>query len=119
MPTTGAEPPDRTIRLETARLILRPLSLADAPSIERYASDWEVARHTSHIPHPYPAGAAAEWLVTRRDDPDKPPLWGIERRDGELIGCIELRPESEPLGASVGYWIGKPFWGRGSGRWPT
>jgi 8-oxo-dGTP diphosphatase len=113
MPTTGAEAPDRTIRLETARLILRPLSLADAPAIERYASDWEVARHTSHIPHPYPAGAAAEWLVTRRDDPDKPPLWGIERRDGELIGCIELRPESEPPGGSVGYWIGKPFWGSG------
>src|SRR5207302_293257 len=65
MPTTGAEAPDRTIRLETARLILRPLSLADAPAIERYASDWEVARHTSHIPHPYPAGAAAQWLVTR------------------------------------------------------
>ena len=96
MPTTGAEAPDRTIRLETARLILRPLSLADAPAIERYASDWEVARHTSHIPHPYPAGAAAEWLVTRRDDPDKPPLWGIERRDGELIGCIELRQRMRP-----------------------
>ena len=47
------------------------------------------------------------------DEPDKPPLWGIERRDGELIGCIELRPESEPPGASVGFWIGKPFWGNG------
>jgi len=36
MPTTGAEAPDKTIRLETARLILRPLSLADAPAIERF-----------------------------------------------------------------------------------
>ena len=113
MPTTGADASDWNIRLETARLVLRPLSLADAPAIERFASDWEVARHTSHIPHPYPPGAAAEWLVTRRDDPDKPPLWGIERREGELIGCIELRPESEPAGATVGFWIGRPYWGRG------
>jgi 8-oxo-dGTP diphosphatase len=112
MPTTGAEAPDRNPRLETARLILRPLSLADAPAIERHASDWEVSRYTN-IPHPYPPGAAAEWLVTRRDEPDKPPLWGIELRGGDLIGCIELRPESEPAGATVGFWIGKPFWGRG------
>ena len=51
--------------------------------------------------------------MTRRDEPDKPPLWGIERRDGELIGCIELRPESDPPGGTVGFWIGKPFWGSG------
>jgi hypothetical protein len=62
------------------------LALADAPLVERLAGEWEVARFTGNIPHPYPPGAAAEWLVTRRDEPDKPPLWGIERQDGELGG---------------------------------
>ena len=79
MPTTGAEPaavpeeaslatPGATgllagLPLETERLILRPLALADAPVIERLAGEWEVARFTGNIPHPYPAGAAVTWIA--------------------------------------------------------
>ena len=62
MPTTGAEPaatpeqgllatPPATgllaaLPLETERLTLRPLALADAPLVERLAGEWEVARFT-------------------------------------------------------------------------
>ena len=43
--------------LQTPRLILRPLTTDDAGEIERHVGDWDVARWTSSIPHPYPAGA--------------------------------------------------------------
>ena len=48
--------------IETARLRLRALDRADAPTIERLAGDWEIARYTAHIPHPYPPGGAMPWI---------------------------------------------------------
>jgi 8-oxo-dGTP diphosphatase len=113
MATTGAEPDSGCAapRIETPRLVLRTVTLADAPWIERYVSDWEVARHTARIPHPYPAGGAVDFI--RGLDPEEGPTFAIERReDCEPVGLIgiELRAPGE---AETGYWIGKPFWGRG------
>jgi len=48
--------------LETARLRLRPFTLADAPLVEVMAGDRRVALPTLNIPHPYPAGLAAQWI---------------------------------------------------------
>src|ERR1700677_2329775 len=39
--------------LATARLLLRPLSLADAPRLAELADDFEVARMLTSCPHPY------------------------------------------------------------------
>ena len=38
--------------LRTDRLILRELALEDAPSLQRLAGEWEVARMMLFIPHP-------------------------------------------------------------------
>ena len=57
MPTTEADP--RGLVLHTARLTIRPLELGDAPAMETLVGDWQVARYTARIPHPYPPGAAA------------------------------------------------------------
>jgi RimJ/RimL family protein N-acetyltransferase len=98
-------------RIETPRLILRAVTLADAPWIERYVSDWDVARHTARIPHPYPAGAGVDFV--RSLDPKGGPTFAIERReDREPVGLIGLELEG-PGAAEIGFWIGKPFWSRG------
>jgi 8-oxo-dGTP diphosphatase len=113
MATTGAEPdPGRAVpRIETPRLSLRAVTLADAPWIERYVSDWDVARHTARIPHPYPVGGAVDFI--RSLDPKDGPTFAVERReDREPVGLIGLELEG-PGEAEAGYWIGKPFWGRG------
>ena len=46
------------IRIESGRLVLRPLRLEDAADIQRMAAEWEVARYTANIPHPYEPGMA-------------------------------------------------------------
>ena len=90
MPTIGA---DSALPIDTVRLRLRALSLADAPAVERLAGDWEIARYTAHIPHPYPPGGAAPWIEETWAEAvaGKKIVAAIERRaDGIMVGCIEL-----------------------------
>lgn len=116
MPIIAAETLARALPLRSARLTLRPLRADDAPSVRRLAGAWEVARYTAQIPHPYPDGAAEAWIAEACGD-----LAGarkinlaIERQaDGALIGCVELDPDAPEEGATVGYWIGLPYWGQG------
>ena len=102
--------------VETARLRLRLLALADAPAIERLAGEWEVARYTGSIPHPYPKGSAAPWVEETWGEAaaGRKIVAAIERRsDGALLGCIELDLAHGPGLGLLGYWVGRPFWGDG------
>lgn len=112
MPITGADRARGRPRLETDRLTLRRPTAADAPAIERLAGEWDVARHTAQIPHPYPPGGAAAWLASLSDEAEI--VWAIERReDDAVIGCIGLRPDPDAGVGVPGYWIGKPYWRQG------
>jgi 8-oxo-dGTP diphosphatase len=103
---------DTQPRLETPRLILRPLRPEDAPDIQRMAGEWEVARFTANIPHPYGEGMAESWIRSHREDFEI--VFGIERRsDGAFVGCIGIEPDVASREAEFGYWIGTPFWGSG------
>jgi RimJ/RimL family protein N-acetyltransferase len=112
MRTTGADAPLRERRLVTDRLTLRRPAATDARAIESLISERDVAQFTSNIPHPYPRGAAAIWLAQLLDSVEI--VWAIERREDEaVIGCIDLRLIREHRTAVPGFWIGKPFWGKG------
>jgi RimJ/RimL family protein N-acetyltransferase len=103
-------------RLETARLLLRPLTLADAPTIQRLAGAREIAATTLLIPHPYPDGAAEEWISGQQErfDQGAELVLGIELREGAVLcGAIGLKLEPAHARAELGYWIGVPWWGRG------
>jgi len=125
MPTTGAEDIDlrrrvlslpRDLRLETAQLDLRPLRTEDAPAIAELVGDWEVARWTANIPHPYEAGMAEAWIAENQADcaNAEAVVFLIERRaDRAIVGAIGLMFDLESNSAEVGYWIGRPYWGNG------
>jgi [ribosomal protein S5]-alanine N-acetyltransferase len=102
--------------LHTERLCLRPFTLADAPDVERYVSDRDIAAMTLTIPHPYPEGAAADWIGThaaKYAEGRRASFAITERESGALAGAIGLHAEPAHGRAELGYWIGKPFWGRG------
>lgn len=99
--------------ITTPRLVLRPFVPADAPAIQRLASDRAIAASTLLIPHPYPEGAAAEW-IEGHDDASNNHIFAITPRDGgEAMGAIGLHVDTNHDRAEIGYWIGVPYWNRG------
>ena len=102
--------------LETARLILRPFTPADAPDVQRLAGAPEVADTTLNLPHPYGDGVAAEWIGGHpaRFAAGEGVNYAMTLRDGgTLIGSISLIATRRHRRAELGYWLGVPYWGQG------
>jgi RimJ/RimL family protein N-acetyltransferase len=95
--------------LETERLILRPPRPMDIEAMAVWLSDYDVARMTSRVPHPYNEDHAEDFLAM---PPDGRHVFVIERKQDELfLGMTGLHPDGD--GHEFGYWLGKPFWGFG------
>ena len=94
--------------LESERLILRPVRPSDVPSMAVWLSDYDVAKNTSRVPHPYGEHDAEAFLAAA---PRANHVFAIQRRDdGLFMGCTGLNPDDDH---EFGYWLGKPFWGQG------
>jgi len=97
----------------TPRLLLRPGFPEDAPALAAAMSDQAIARNLAVVPWPYTLRDAEAFLASPRD-PVLPSLLIFERGPGapQLAGACGLgrRPSGS---VEIGYWIGKPFWGRG------
>ena len=103
--------------LESARLLLRQYQTADAKSVQRLASDARIADTTTTIPHPYPDGAAEEWISTHESSftSGSAVTYAVTiRESGILIGTVSLLDiSSKHQRAELGYWTGVDFWGSG------
>lgn len=103
-------------RLETARLILRGFAVADAPRVRELAGDRAIAATTMNIPHPYPDGAAEEWIAGLPEsfaNGNSAHFAITLRSTGELVGGCGLMFNDLHKRAELGYWIGKEYWGNG------
>ena len=105
--------------IQTQRLILRPLALADAPAIQRHFNNWNIIRHlASVVPWPYPDDGAEtfirlqlqiiaagesiyQWVLVLRAD------------DGQAIGNIHFRPGLDSPKGNRGFWLAEPYWNQG------
>jgi len=94
--------------IKTRRLVLRPLEESDVPAIALLAGDWDVACMTARIPYPYSEDDARAWMGTLAEGE----FVRAVTLDGSLIGAVGYVP-NEDRSAEIGYWIGKPWWGRG------
>ena len=104
--------------LTTERLKLRPLHPEDADAIHRLVNDWEVVRMLAQLPFPYPRDLADKWIGSTLDQIESGTgyhlaITGQEAGREMLIGCIGLRLDLTPRVGSLGYWIGRRFWGHG------
>ncbi len=103
------------LKLENEALIMRPLEARDCSAILDLVVAPEIAANT-FVPQPYPPEAADEFVRLGRERwrDDEAYVFGIVEKSSQCFaGCMGLHPAAEHNRAEVGYWIGKPFWGRG------
>ena len=96
----------------TERLLLRPSWPEDADALFGGIADECVVRNLARAPWPYLPKHACEF-VGRDQDPRLPNfLMTLPGDDGSrIIGSISLGETD--TGVELGYWIARPFWGKG------
>jgi ribosomal-protein-alanine N-acetyltransferase len=102
--------------LETPRLVLRPLELADAPQIQAIFPQWEIVKYLNRVvPWPFPANGAETFLremalpAMERGDGWS---WTIRRKSStdDLLGVINLRRNADE---HRGFWLDPRWQGQG------
>ncbi len=102
--------------LRGRRCTLRPLTPADAPSLQRHADDPAVAHNLfDGFPQPYTLELARAWCGPQHLEPAYAHVLGVVVERDEVAGCISVTPQQGPAACSavVGYWLGQAYWGRG------
>ncbi len=102
--------------IRTERLVLRPFRPGDAAQVQALAGAREVYATTENVPHPYEDGMAEEWIASlgaKFEAGEQVSLAVTLSEGGALVGSITLRVAAAHRRASLGYWIGVPWWGRG------
>ena len=102
--------------MQTERLVLRAWRESDAGELFRYASDPDVGPIAGWPPH----RSAEESLQVIREVFSSPQVFAICLKEKDApVGCISLKLNGQTDmtekddECELGYWLGKPFWGRG------
>ena len=101
--------------IKTDRLVLRPITLEDAPAFSKLAGDFDIAKMTGSIPSPFPVLSAevrtmmfeAAWRQHTEYS------YAISIDGGALMGELSLFKRKGESGFELGYWLGRPYWGHG------
>jgi RimJ/RimL family protein N-acetyltransferase len=115
----GIKPRIRVVashRIDTDRLLLRSPRLDDANEISRLLGNRNVAHWLVRVPYPYRPEHARAWIQRSGDERAAGIGWPfvIFSRDGRsMVGSMDLSIEDDHASASLGYWLGEPFWGFG------
>ncbi len=102
--------------LETPRLVLRPLELADSTAVQALFPHWEIVRFmNAKVPWPYPADGALEFIrgvALPAMERGEQWVWAIRLKGGpgHLIGVINLTADRDE---NRGFWLGLQWQGRG------
>lgn len=107
--------PLRIPTLQTPRLLLRPIEMADAGQIQAIFPQWEIVKYlNAKVPWPYPENGAATFIremALPAMQHGEQIIWTLRLKSApeQLIGTIDLIAESED--ANRGFWL-DPKWHR-------
>lgn len=99
--------------VETRRLVLRSPQAQDVTRLAALANDHDIARMTLRMPHPYSVDDAEGFILSvAGQDPARSRTFLIEHEDHGPVGVLGIFEDGH-VAPEVGYWIGRPYWGRG------
>jgi len=101
-------------RMETDRLILRRLSLADRDDIFEYSSDKEVNKHL--VAKPYKSKEDAEKFIKSAIQKYQDGLLSLameHKQEKRVVGTIYLPIEYGEKRGELGFILNKKYWGKG------
>jgi len=102
--------------LETPRLLLRPLDLADAEQVQELFPHWEVVRLlASAVPWPFPRDGVRKFyenVALPAVERGEEWYWTLRLRThpDQIIGAISLSIKGD---TNRGFWLGLPWQGQG------
>lgn len=98
---------------QTERLLLRAMTLEDAPAVQKQFERFEVVQYLGAIvPWPYPPDGAEFYLgqvLLPSMEAGRQRAWGIVL-EGQLIGSVTFNAEGDE---HRGFWLTPEFWGKG------
>lgn len=94
----------------TTRLFLRPAWPEDWEAVLGGIADEGVVRNLARAPWPYGPDEARAFAA-KAQDPCRPHFLVVESASGRVVGSAGLGDHHGE--AEVGYWIARPYWGRG------
>ncbi len=103
-------------KFETQRLVLKEISIDDAPFYEKNFVDYEVIRHLSAlVPWPYPKNGIVDFInnFILPNQGKNRWVWGIFLKENlnELVGVVDLWRDGKP--ENRGFWLARKLWGQG------
>lgn len=104
------------VTLRTERLVLRLPTEGDGHAIASLCGDFEVARTTSSIPHPYTMEDARDFIAFSLEQAESGGALNLaitRKGGGALVGMVGLILDPAHRRAELGYWVGREHWGRG------
>ena len=108
---------DDVFRIETKRLWLRWPRARDVDAIMSLAGERDVAEMTARIPHPIERLGTESFVIGARSGNAEGTALvmalALRSAPTALIGLVSIEPDPEAHEPHLGYWLGKPFWGRG------
>lgn len=104
--------------LVTDRVRLTEICPSDKPALIENLNERSIYEVTLRIPFPYTEADADAWLAVYEENlkqHGQPVNWAIRDSDDRLIGGIGFQGLSigKSHRAEIGYWLAKPYWGRG------
>ncbi|RYG02363.1 MAG: N-acetyltransferase [Caulobacteraceae bacterium] len=107
---------DRSIRLTTERLSLRPFEPDDASRLVEIQSNWNVTRMLRLAPWPPTLEAMAEWVDVHGQEWRAGEAYRFAcTLEGQVIGCADIDAIGSG-GAELGYFFDEAHWGKGYAR---
>ena len=96
------------------RTALVPIAPGHAGAVQRLVTTDRSIVGQTRLPDPYPEDGAGRWIeyARPRHERGEEYTFAIEHA-GEVVGACGLTVSDGRREAELGYWIGRPHWGRG------